>query len=93
MDVFIARSGELHIKVELAAMQKEDLQIEAQDNRIRISGSRPDEDRVRGVTYLLAQLDCGPFECVIDVPRAFDCRAAHAKYSNGFLRILVSPKQ
>jgi HSP20 family protein len=90
-DVYVADSG-LVIKVELAGMRKEDLELTIDGNRLKISGHRPDGCRAPKCRFLIMEISYGAFEALIELPPGFDLSRARAAYQNGFLRIDV-PKQ
>src|SRR5438552_2489918 len=88
-DVYVTEGG-LVIKVELAGMRKEDLEVLMVDsNRLKISGHRPDGCRAPKCTFLVMEINYGAFESIIEVPSAYDLGQARAAYQNGFLRIDV----
>ena len=90
-DVYVTESG-LVIKVELAGMRKEDLELTLEGNRLKISGYRPDGCRAPKCTFLVMEINYGAFESMIEVPPGYDLSHARAAYQNGFLRIDV-PEQ
>ena len=81
--------GTLVIKVELAGMRREDLELTVEGNRLMISGQRPDGSRSTRCKFLVMEINYGPFECVIEIPPGFELSEAKAAYQNGFLRIDV----
>src|SRR5215468_9404480 len=87
-DVYTTDNG-LVIKVELAGMRSEHLEITVEGNRLRISGNRPDGCRSPKAHFLLMEINYGPFESVLEVPAGYDLSQAKAAYLNGFLRIDV----
>ncbi len=87
-DVYSTTDG-LVIKVELAGMQREDLELTIEENRIKIRGQRPDGCRPPDCKFLVMEINYGPFESVIELPAGYDLSAAKASYQNGFLRIDV----
>ena len=87
-DVY-ATEGSLVIKVELAGMRKEDLELTVEGNRLRISGQRPDGCRAPKCTFLVMEINYGVFESIIEVPAGYDLSQAEASYQNGFLRVDV----
>src|SRR6516225_9404295 len=87
-DVYVMESG-LVVKVELAGMRSEHLEIIVEGNRLRISGSRPDGCRSAKCKFLVMEIDYGPFERVLELPSDYDLSQAKAAYLNGFLRIDV----
>lgn len=87
-DVYATDNG-LVVKVELAGMRSEHLEITVDGNRLRISGSRPDGCRAGKCSFLVMEINYGPFESVLELPPGYDLSQAKAAYLNGFLRIDV----
>lgn len=87
-DAYVTEDG-LVIKVELAGVKREDLDLLVEGNRIKISGQRPDGCRPSKCKFLIMEINYGSFECVIEVPTGYDLSEAVAAYQNGFLRIDV----
>ena len=87
-DVYATDTG-LVIKVELAGMKSENLEITVEGIRLRISGSRPDVCRAHKCNFLVMEISYGPFESALDLPAGYDLSQAKAIYVNGFLRIDV----
>ena len=87
-DVYTTDSG-LVIKVELAGMRSENLEITVEGSRLRISGNRPDGCRAAKCHFLIMEINYGPFESVLELPAGYDLSQAKAAYLNGFLRIDV----
>src|SRR5208283_1302399 len=87
-DVYATDSG-LVVKVELAGMHSEHLEITVEGSRLRISGNRPDGCRAAKASFLVMEINYGPFESVLELPSGYDLSAAKAVYVNGFLRIDV----
>ena len=91
-DVYATDDG-LVVKVELAGMRSEHLEITVEGNRLRISGSRPDGCRAAKCSFLVMEINYGPFESVLELPPGYDLSQAKAAYLNGFLRIDVPVAQ
>src|SRR5512142_3062257 len=87
-DVYVTDNG-LVIKVELAGMRSEHLEITVEGNKLRIAGNRPDGCRAAKCNFLVMEINYGPFESVLEVPPGYDLSQAKAAYLNGFLRIDV----
>ena len=87
-DVYATDTG-LVIKVELAGMKSENLEITVEGSRLRISGSRPDVCRAHKCNFLVMEISYGPFESVLELLPGYDLSQAKAIYVNGFLRIDV----
>lgn len=91
-DVYVTDNG-LVVKVELAGMRSEHLEITVEGNRLRISGNRPDGCRAAKCSFLVMEINYGPFESVLEVPSGYDLGRAKASYLNGFLRIDIPVAQ
>ena len=94
-DVFLNSTGEFTVKVELAALRREDLEISCEGRRLSIAGRRPDTDREEvdcKCKYMESAISWGWFALAVEVPEDFDIAKASAKYQNGLLRIIVPPK-
>jgi HSP20 family protein len=89
-DVY-ATEGGLVVKVELAGMKSDSLDIVVEGSRLRISGVRQDSCRSMQSSFLVMEITYGPFETVLDLPSDYDLSQAKAVYLNGFLRIDVPP--
>src|SRR5271169_5511957 len=87
-DVYSTDQG-LVVKVELAGMRSEHLEITVEGSRLRISGNRPDGCRAAKCSFLVMEINYGPFESVLELPAGYDLSEAKATYLNGFLRIDV----
>jgi HSP20 family protein len=87
-DVYATDTG-LVVKVELAGMKSDSLEITVEGNRLRIAGVRPDCCRAPKCSFLVMEISYGPFECELELPSGYDLSQARAAYVNGFLRIDV----
>lgn len=87
-DVYATDEG-LVIKVELAGMRKEDLELVVEGNHVKITGHRPDGCRPPKCKFLVMEINYGTFESVLELPKGYDLTLAKAIYQNGFLRIDV----
>jgi HSP20 family protein len=89
-DVYLTEEG-LVIKVELAGIRREDLEITVDGSRVVISGQRPDCCRGPNCRFLMMEINYGHFETAIELPPGYDLAQAKAAYQNGFLRVDVPP--
>ena len=87
-DVYATDNG-LVVKVELAGMRSDNLEIIVEGSRLRITGTRPDGCRAPKCSFLVMEINYGAFESVLDLPSGYDLSQAKANYLNGFLRIDV----
>src|SRR5437016_13600501 len=66
-DVYATENGVV-VKVELAGMRSEHLEITVEGCRLRISGTRPDCCRAPKCSYLAMAIHYGPFDTVLECP-------------------------
>jgi HSP20 family protein len=79
----------LVIKVELAGMRREDLELTIEGSQLKINGQRPDGCRAAKCQFLVMEISYGAFETIIEIPAGYDLNRARASYQNGFLRVDV----
>jgi HSP20 family protein len=75
--------------VEVARMKKEELCVKLEEDRLDISGSRPDLQLNRA--YHQMEIPYGNFRSTIKLPSAVDGSQVTAEYHDGFL-IVTLPK-
>ncbi len=90
-DVYLTEEG-LVIRVELAGMRREDLELTVENQQLTISGHRTDGCRTGKCSFVVMEINYGPFETTLDLPAGYDLTKARASYQNGFLRIDVPEK-
>ncbi len=86
-DVFINRNGDCIIKVEIAGMRKENVELTVDKRRLTITGSRSDPETDQA-QFLVRELG-NSFQSVIEIPEQYDLKLAKAAYQNGILRIII----
>ena len=65
-DIYVTDDG-LVVKVELAGMRREDLELTVEGRLLKISGQRPDGCRTAKCTFLAMDINYGAFERVIEL--------------------------
>ncbi len=75
------------VKVSMAGVDKEDMEIEISNKAIKISGKRTGGTPREKVTYRLAEIQYGAFERVLFLPCTIDTDKVTASYTNGFLHM------
>ncbi len=75
------------VKVEIAGMIPEDIQISFVDHLLIVHGMRPDVDAKN--SYHCLEIPYGEFDSEVLLSGTFDEDAIDARYENGFLRIVV----
>lgn len=79
--------GSFVVRVELAGVSREDLQISMADRTLVVRGRRPDPCRTGRCHFRQMEIDYGVFERRFVVPRTVDGRHIKAALVNGFLTI------
>lgn len=78
------------VKIELAGMHEDQIEITLYDNALVVMGRREDDiDHDETLYYHEAQVRYGPFRTEILLPLPVQQDTAEATYENGFLRIVL----
>ena len=77
----------LVVKVEIAGIEKDDLEITLNDRLLLVRGHRKDPCRQRHCSFRQMEIDYGYFERRIVIPRLVDGSRVRAQFLNGFLHI------
>jgi HSP20 family protein len=78
------------VKIELAGMREEDIEINLYPNALVVTGRREDDfDHDETICYHEAQVRYGPFRADVLVGVPIQQETAEATYQNGFLRITL----
>jgi HSP20 family protein len=77
------------VKIELAGMKEEDIDVTLYENALVISGERRDEhnETHKNSCYHEAQIRYGPFRVEVFIPSPVEGASVTARYENGFLRV------
>ena len=78
------------IKVEIAGMRDDDIEVAVENNLLLISGNRSDMPEQRAY-YHQMEIQSGKFEITAEIPVPVDVEQAGAVYKDGFL-IITLPK-
>jgi HSP20 family protein len=78
------------VKVEIAGIRDEDVEVVVQGNRLLISGKRLDSSERRA--YHQMEISYGKFAVDIELPISVMTDGANAEYKDGFLTITL-PKE
>lgn len=77
----------LVIKMEIAGLRDEDLDVVVQERVLIVSGTRSDSSERRA--YHQMEIPFGKFEIAIDLPYAVNVEKAGALYKDGFLMVTL----
>jgi HSP20 family protein len=75
------------IKIELAGMKEEEIEVTLYEDALVVSGERSDEASLDGLCYREAQIRYGPFRVEILVSSPIAREAVTARYENGILLV------
>lgn len=75
------------VKIEIAGMNPEDMQISFVDRVLTVRGNRQDTDAK--LSYHCLEIPYGEFESEVVLPGMYDEDAIEARYENGFLHIVL----
>lgn len=85
-DVYSTADGWL-VKVELAGVSAEDLEIDIQGNVLYIAGARRDRTCSHGVSYHQMEITYSRFEKTLEFPASIDGAHIEHNFDNGLLII------
>ncbi len=91
-DVYETPEG-LVVKMEIAGIEKDDLEITLNDRLLLVRGHRKDPCRQKRCSFRQMEIDYGPFERRIIIPRSVDGKRVRAQFQNGFLQIELPKSQ
>ena len=77
------------VKVELAGVSAEEIEIDIQGNTLFIAGSRKDRSCVSGVSYQQMEITYSNFEKTLRFPLPIDGAAIEHMFENGLLIITL----
>jgi HSP20 family protein len=91
-DVYETPEG-LVVTMEIAGIEKDDLEITLNDRLLLVRGHRKDPCRQKRCSFRQMEIDYGPFERRIVIPRSVDGSRVRAQFQNGFLHIELPRSQ
>jgi HSP20 family protein len=87
------REGQFVIRVDVPGLDREQLAVEIDDDRVIIAGERVEEDEDRGSNYYRRERSYGRFTRVVPLPEGVDASQANATFDNGVLEISMPAPQ
>ncbi len=79
------------VKMEVAGINREDVEITLDDRTLVVRGHRPDPCRTGQCKFRQVEIDYGQFERRFLIPKSVDAERVTASYRNGFL-VIELPK-
>jgi HSP20 family protein len=92
IDVF-ETPQEVFITAEIAGVEKDDLDVEINQQAIRISGRRAPRPHVDQASFRLAEIQYGHFERTLNLPAPIDPEVVSATYTNGLLQLRLAKSE
>jgi HSP20 family protein len=87
----------IRICVDLAGVDKADINLTIQDQHLSIRGVRdvpePEDEKKHVMQMIAMEIDYGPFEREVALPEDVDAQKVHAEQKNGFLWIHLPLKK
>ena len=81
------------IKIELAGVREEDIEVTLYEDALVVSGERQDDpERSENLYYHEAQIRYGPFRVEVFILSPIDRQGIQARYENGFLWVDLPKK-
>ncbi len=78
------------VKIELAGMKEEDIEVTLYEDALVVSGVRHDDhEHGENLYYHEAEIRYGPFRVEVYIPSPIDQQAVTARYENGFLWVAL----
>ena len=79
----------LRVLVEIAGMRRDGIEVQVEEHRLLISGSRAEPDPAEHCNYQQMEIDFGEFALEAPLAVPVDAEAAQAWYHDGFLHIVL----
>lgn len=87
-DIF-ETSAAIHVKMELAGVRDEDIDVKISDNYLVVRGRRQDQMNVKKENFHLMEIQYGVFERVFRLPDRMTVSSVTASLKNGFLLVTI----
>lgn len=91
-DVYETAEGWL-VKVELAGVSAEDIEIDVQGNILYLAGSRKDKSCAVGLSYHQMEITYSSFEKTLNFPASIDGATVEHNFDNGLLIIRLRRRE
>ncbi|MBC7186712.1 MAG: Hsp20/alpha crystallin family protein [Calditrichaeota bacterium] len=91
-DIFETEQA-LVIRLEIAGVDREHMEITLRENALTVRGYRHSSPHAQRVYFHQAEISYGPFEKVIVLPERLVAGRIEARYREGFLEITIAKEQ
>lgn len=79
----------IHIKMEVAGLKDEDIEVKVADNLLIIRGRRRDDSATKKENFHLMEIHYGSFERVFGLPAPMEVGSVTASLEAGFLHVTI----
>lgn len=90
-DIYETKNG-IIVKIELSGVEKKDIEILYEDNKLKIKGKREDHSPPDKIIWHQIEINYGDFYREINIPSKINPSEISATFKNGFLFIFFSFK-
>jgi HSP20 family protein len=90
-DIYQTRDGWL-VKLDLAGVRPEDIEVQIQDRRLIVRGQRNDCTTQQGANYIRMEIAYSHFERCLDLPDDLERDSVRTEYRDGMLLIQLTRK-
>ncbi len=80
-------------EMNLPGLAGDDIDVEVEDNHLRISGRREEEEEKKEKNYYTKEIRRGSFDRVVPLPNAVDREKVEATYEDGVLKVVMPKKE
>lgn len=88
----IENDKDFKVKVELAGMNPEDVDVSVVEGFLTIKGEKKDQKEEKSDNYLRRESSYGSFKRIISLPDTANCEKAEATFKNGMVHISIPKK-
>lgn len=85
----IENDDRIEVKVDLPGFEKENIHVEFNANRLRITGERKTEEETKRNHYFKSERVFGRFERAVTLPKGVNAQNIKAVYKNGVLELTI----
>ena len=83
------KDDQIFVEAEIPGMQKDQIEVSVQDDRLTLSGERKETEEIKESEYLRHERPAGSFFRSISLPSAVNAEKIDAKYENGVLSLTI----
>lgn len=93
VDIYETERSEIVLKMELAGLRREDIDLTVDQNTLTVKGQRRRDESIRDEQYHRVERPLGSFSRSFTLPNTIDASAVRADYRDGVLTITLPVRQ